>query len=47
MIRRGIFFTDDDEKVLSALKEKLRATQGEVSITAVIRMALRALERQQ
>jgi DNA-binding transcriptional regulator GbsR (MarR family) len=44
MIRRGILFTDDDEMVLSRLKEKLRVSQGVVSLTAIIRLAIRKLQ---
>jgi hypothetical protein len=41
MVRRGILFTDDDEKVLASLKKRLRLSQGPVNITMIIRLAIR------
>jgi len=43
MVRRGILFTDDDEQVIDKLKDKLHPTQGPLTLTAVVRLAIRKL----
>lgn len=45
LMTRGIRFTDDDEAVIKAVKVKLAATHGAISVTALVRLAIRTLEK--
>lgn len=43
IIRRGIPFDESDEHVLDALREELKPKYGVQNVTAIVRIALRAL----
>jgi hypothetical protein len=46
MMRRGIPFTAEDERVLNELKTRLEPTHGKIGVTAIVRLAIRLMEKQ-